>query len=184
MNNENVEEVLWWKNCTVCDPRFRDSMKKLFNCFPTSVRDFKTDKGMCPECKQKEREQREKENHASWLFWNRETIKKYFTDNPPYKNQELIIRDTSGCYEITYALVTVIVPERGRQKRIVVEGYSNGYSGLSFYRSGQNCHAPRGQVQLLPYHEIIGQRIKDSGGNTIQLSSQGIVDLLGEYYPS
>lgn len=172
-NNELIVE--WRKVCNCCNSQFIDKMTKPF---PMRVRDFKVSYGICKECRKKRKEGLKKNREAANLYWTFDRVKKFFEDNPPYLGQELLIYDSSHNTN-TYAIVTVKVPSDGRQKRIVVEGYDNGYSGQSFYRSGKNCWAPKGQVKLLPYHREIGELIKKSPRGELCISSKEIFDLIG-----
>jgi len=171
--------IMYMKDCTECGCHFEDSMKSMFGKFPVPVKVFKVNKGICPECKTKNNLQREKLYSARDLNWTHETVKKHFEGNPPVIGQELIVLDTSGRLN-TYALVTVKNPEHTKQKRIVIESYTNGYSGQSFYRSGKNCFAPKSQVTLLPYNQIIGEMIKKGNGQEIILSLEEVARLVGE----
>lgn len=143
-------------------------MSTLLGRFPVPVRDFKVTSGLCPECKREDDARWNKLRAACLLNWTPEAVREHFLEYPPEKGQELIVYDSSWNSN-TYALVTVEVPEHTRQKRIVIASYSNGYNGQSFYRTGQNCYAPTGQVRLLPYHKEIGARIKANAGHEIRL---------------
>jgi len=154
-------------------------MTSLAGIFPIAVREFKVDAGICPKCRAKMNKRFEELRAVTSLYWTEETTKDYFTDNPPVRGQELLIHDTSG-WGHTYALVTVDVPSHTNQKRIVISGYTNGYSGRSFYRSGKNCYAPKGQVTLLPYNAIIGDLIKKGNGRQIHLQPEEVERLLGK----
>jgi len=167
------------KDCTGCGCRFQDSMKSMFGTFPVPVKAWKVNKGVCPECKTKINLQKEKMYSARDLNWTHETVRKYFIKNPPFIGQELIVLDTSGRLN-TYALVTVKNPEHTNQKRIVIESYTNGYSGQVFHRSGKNCFAPTGQVTLLPYNQIIGEIIKKGNGREVILSLEEVAGLIGK----
>jgi|GEM_PF-3978357 len=169
--------ITYMKDCTGCGCHFEDSMKSMFGIFPIQVKVFKVNNGVCPECKTKNNLQREKLYLARDLGWTHETVRKHFEDNPLVIGQELIVLDTSGRLN-TYALVTVKNPEHTKQKRIVIESYSNGYSGQSFYRSGKNCFAPKGQVILLPYNQTIGKLIKNGNGQEIILSIDEVAGLV------
>jgi len=177
--SKKSETITRWKKCRDCGCRFKDSMTSFLGIFPVRISDFKTDNGQCPECRKKEQLRYEKLFFARDLHWTFESVKDYFTENPPYLDQELIVLDTSHRMN-TYALVKVINPEHTKQKRIVIKGHSNGYSGMSFYRSGKNCFSPTGQVRLLPYHSKIGALIKEGKINEIQLSLEEIIILVGE----
>jgi hypothetical protein len=170
--------ITWDKDCTGCSCRFTDSMSTFVGKFPRPMQSFKVPAGVCPECNKAEKARWEKLIAARDLHWTRESVKEYFTQNPPVTGQELIILDTSWRTN-TYALVTVENPEHTRQKRIVIKHHSNGYNGQSFYRSGQNCFAPTGQVQLLPYHPVIGELIKKGNGQEVSLTLEEVALLLG-----
>ena len=174
--------VTWRKSCTDCGCRFNDSMTKFMGRFPIRVKDFKKDTGQCPECSEKQQLHHEKLFFARNLHWTFDSVKEFFTNNPPQIGQELLVLDTS-CNINTYALVTVTNSEYTKQKRIVIDGYTNGYSGQSFYRSGKNCFSPKGQVRLLPYNSKIGALIQEGGGREIQLESEKVMALMGEVEP-
>lgn len=174
MNDSVVE---WNKTCSTCNSRFVDRMSKPFR---KRVRDFKVSHGTCKECREKRNAEFAKQSEAANLYWTFDTVKEYFENHPPFEGQQLLIHDTSWNGSNTYALVTVKVASSGKQKRIIVENYTNGYSGKSFYRSGKNCWAPTGQVRLLPYHPTIGSLIQNNSRNEISLSSKEIYDLIGE----
>jgi hypothetical protein len=91
----------------------------------------------------------------------------------------MLILDTSYGLN-TYVLVTVEVPEHTKQKRIVIYSHTNGYSGQSFHRSGQNCFSPKGQVRLLPYHSVIGELIKKGNGRDLLLTLEEVAAIAGE----
>ncbi|HDT5890042.1 hypothetical protein [Aeromonas dhakensis] len=174
INNDAVVE--WRKICSHCQSEFVD---KMFRPFHMRVRDFKEAPGTCKQCYKKRSEELKKLRDAAGLYWTFDSVKEYFEDNPPYEGQELLIFDTSWNTN-TYAIVTVKVASSGRQKRIIVESYSNGYSGQSFYRSGKNCWAPTGQVKLLPYNEIIGALAKKAPMGELRLRSEEVFELIGE----
>ena len=175
---KNGETISWRKTCNDCGRVFVDSMTTLAGKFPMRARDFKADTGQCPECKEGRELELEKTLLATTLNWTPDEIKAHLLTYPPYKDQELIVHDASAGMN-TYALVKVVNPEHTKQKRIVIEGYTNEYSGMSFYRNGVNCYAPKGQVRLLPYNETIGNLIKKEITNWITLSNKEIVDLVG-----
>ena len=183
MNQKADSKVEWWKTCAGCGSRFKDSMSKFFGRFPIPVRVFKQQSGECCDCKEKRDIHYKTLFFARDLHWDYESVKEYFTENPPYKGQELLILDTS--YNVnTYALVTVEKPEHTRQKRIVISCYTNGYSGQSFYRSGKNCFSPKGQVRLFPYNKKIGDMIKKSGSSELIISSEDVLKIIGRKLPN
>jgi hypothetical protein len=144
--------------------------------FYMKVRDFKDSPETCNDCNEKSKQRLIKYRAAAGLNWSFDTVKEYFENNPPSEGQELLIHDT-GHNINTYALVTVKVASSGKQKRIIIEGYTNGYSGESFYRSGKNCFAPKGQARLLPHNSQIILLIKNVNGNEIRLSSEEVYEL-------
>ena len=174
------EKIMRWKKrCTFCTKNFTDEQTSLMGSFIVPARLFKTDTGICPSCQEKLNKKIKENQSIACLYWTFDSVKEYFVDNPPYEGQELLIHDTSGNMN-TYALVKVVNPESGKQKRIVVENYSNGYSGKSFYRTGKNCFAPTGQVRLLPYNARIGELIKASGRKSIILKVEQVKELIGK----
>lgn len=176
MQNNSVVE--WRKTCSQCKSEFVD---KMFKPFYMKVRDFKAASGTCMECHNRRHEKFKKLRDAAGLYWTFDSVKEYFEENPPYEGQELLIHDTSGNTN-TYAIVTVKVASSGRQKRIIIDSYSNGYSGQSFYRSGKNCWAPTGQVKLLPYNEAIGVLVKQEPRGELSISSEKVIKHIGEKY--
>ncbi|HHP0467536.1 TPA: hypothetical protein ACRZZI_005217, partial [Vibrio harveyi] len=174
LKNDSVVE--WRKTCSYCHTKFIARMTKPF---PIRVSDFKVSHGTCSDCREKQQEEFRKHRNAAFLHWSFDSVKEYFEDNPPYLGQELLVHDTSW-HTNTYAVVTVKVPAHTKQKRIVVESYTNGYSGQSFYRSGKNCFSPKGQVRLLPYNDKIGSLAKQAPRNEVQLSSKEVFDIIGE----
>ncbi len=179
-NNDSI--VTWRKTCDMCETKFEDTMTKMFGRFPCRVSDFKVDFGTCKSCREDRKTRYAKLFYARDLHWTLESVKEHFESNPPYKGQELLVLDTSGNLN-TYALVSVEVAQHGKQKRIVIDGYTNGYSGQSFYRSGKNCFAPKGQVRLLPYNDVIGGLIKSDGKHSLHLELEKIMGLVGEKTP-
>lgn len=171
--------ITWDKRCTDCGHRYTDSMTSLMGVFPVAVRAFKVPTGLCPECQKAADLHYEKLRSARDLHWTFDSVKEHFTKNPPVKGQELIVLDTSWGMN-TYTLVTVESPAHTKQKRIVIQSYSNGYSGQSFYRSGKNCFSPKGRVRLLPYHSVIGDLVKKSVRKTILLTMEEVFALVGE----
>ena len=172
-----IDSVIEWnKTCFKCKCHFVDRMSKPFSM---KVRDFKDLPATCNDCDKKVRLRLIEHQNAAGLNWTFDTVKEYFLNNPPYEGQELLIHDT-GYHINTYALVNVKVASSGKQKRIIIEGYTNGYSGESFYRTGQNCFAPKGQAKLLPYHSKIGTLIKNVNDNKVMLSSEKVYELISQ----
>lgn len=179
VTTKDESTITWTKNCTDCGCRYKASMSTLMGRFPIPVSVFKANVGQCPECREKQKVQLEKLNSARNLHWTYDLVKKHFTANPPSKGQELLVLDTSWNTN-TYALVTVANPEHTKQKRIVIDYHTNGYSGQSFYRSGKNCFSPKGQVRLLPYNTVIGDLIKKGDNKEIRLEPKEILNLVGK----
>lgn len=173
MNDSVIE---WDKICCTCNCRFVARMSKPFFM---KVREFKDSPGTCNDCHEEIKLKFIKHREAAGLNWSFDTVKEYFENNPPYEGQELLVHDT-GYNMNTYALVTVKVASSGKQKRIITEGYTNGHSGESFYRSGKNCFAPKGQARLLPYNSKIVSLIKNGNRNEINLSSEKAYELINQ----
>jgi hypothetical protein len=152
-------------------------MRKFLGQFPIRVKDFKVEFGTCPDCVQKRNARFEALRIAASLNWTSEKITDYFKKNPPQINQEVLLHDTTG-HANTYILAKITDPSHTKQKRIVIDGYSNGWSGSSFYRSGKNCYAPKGQVYLLPYNQIVGDLIEKGNGKSIDINPEDLLSLL------
>ena len=80
-----------------------------------------------------------------------EMTKAYYTNNPPKVGDKVVVLKTashSEMYPPEHYEIEAIT-DRGR---IVVdhEDAQYGLSGKSFYKSGQNCMKPKGQIWLIP----------------------------------
>ena len=90
-----------------------------------------------------------KERKRDPLFgYEGEALKKYIEEKPLTIGDQMLIYGSQGMMH-SYTLVVVDAVDSGRQKRVVVSK-SAPWGGRSFYRSGINCYAPRGQSRLLP----------------------------------
>lgn len=78
-----------------------------------------------------------------------EMTKAYYQENPPKVGDKVVIIATASHSEMWPPEHCVIeaITDRGR---IVVEHEEIWGSGKSFYKSGQNCMKPKGQVWLIP----------------------------------
>ena len=78
-----------------------------------------------------------------------EMTKAYYQDNPPKVGDKVVIIATASHIDMWPPQHCVIeaITDRGR---IVVEHEEHWGSGKSFYKSGQNCMKPKGQVWLVP----------------------------------
>ena len=78
-----------------------------------------------------------------------EMTKAYYQDNPPKVGDKVVIIATASHIDMWPPQHCVIeaITDRGR---IVVEHEEHWGSGKSFYKSGQNCMKPKGQVWLIP----------------------------------
>lgn len=174
---QDGKTIFLWKVCCKCGKKFKDEMHQVLGIFPMKVVDFKLKIGICKDCQEGEREYYNKLKLAVNLNWSEEGLKQYFLDNPPFVGQELIVFDASYNNN-TYALVKVSSPSHTKQKRIVIESYSNGYSGQSFYRNGKNCYSPKGKVKLLPYNAKIADLIEQNGGKEVSLPSHEVLRII------
>lgn len=154
---KNERTIKWWKTCDVCNEKFEDQMSTFLGSFPIPVALFKSMKTLCTNCKEKQRSIDAKNARAICLNHNFEDTKNHFLEFPAYEGQSLIVLDTKG-HTYEHILVQVINPCYTKQKRIVVD-YVDGFSGNSYYRTGQSCLAPKGQCSLLPFNDKVAARI-------------------------
>jgi len=80
-----------------------------------------------------------------------EMTKAYYTENPPSVGDEVVILKTASHREM-YPPEFYHIEAITNRGRIVVEheDAKYGLSGKSFYKSGQNCMKPKGQIWLIP----------------------------------
>ena len=82
------------------------------------------------------------------LGFEGDSLKEYIVSKPVQVGDEMILYGGHGHFK-KYELVTVEAVDVGRQKRIIISKPCP-WGGKSFYRSGINCFAPKGQSHLLP----------------------------------
>lgn len=78
-----------------------------------------------------------------------ERTKAYYEENPPKVGDRVVIVTTRSRLPTQFEECTIkAITER---KRIVVDHEEDDlWAGKSFYRTGQNCKAPKGQTWLIP----------------------------------
>lgn len=90
--------------------------------------------------------------HNEWIHRNMfddfKKTKQYFTENPPEIGDPVIVLCTSSGAHLWTPTVTVISDITNRKRLIV--NHDHFYAGKSFYQTGQNCYAPKGQCWLIP----------------------------------
>ena len=74
--------------------------------------------------------------------------KEYYEAHPPAAGDTVVVLHTWGG-KMCKPHVTSIEAITSR-KRLVVDHYHQGWAGKSFWRTGQNCYAPKGQCWLVP----------------------------------
>jgi len=74
--------------------------------------------------------------------------KKYYEAHPPAEGDTVVVLHTWGG-QMCKPHVTSIEAITTR-KRLVVDHAHYGWAGKSFWRTGQNCYAPKGQCWLVP----------------------------------
>lgn len=97
------------------------------------------------------------DREEDWVYKSRDRLqdfadtRKYYRENPPKLADAVVVLSTQYSHGLDKPDVTSIeaITERGRI--VVNHCYASlGYAGKSFYDSGQNCKAPKGQVWLVP----------------------------------
>lgn len=80
-----------------------------------------------------------------------EMTKAYYTENPPEVGDKVVVLKTASHSEM-YPPEHYEIEAITNRGRIVVdhEDAKYGLSGKSFYKSGQNCMKPKGQIWLIP----------------------------------
>lgn len=91
------------------------------------------------------------------LNFTDELVKEHFDQHPPYAGQILILSMQQHNMN-RYRLVKVVNPASGRQKRIIIDK-GDSFGGASYYRSGKSGFAPKGQTKLLPFVEVVAERL-------------------------
>lgn len=93
-----------------------------------------------------------------WLDWvykmrdkwsDLDATREYHEQHPPQVGDLVVVLHTASHYEMQKPHVTRIkaMTDRGR---IVVDHDHEAWAGKSFWKSGQNCKAPKGQCWLVP----------------------------------
>jgi len=75
--------------------------------------------------------------------------KAFYEQYPPQVGDLVVVLHTASGHEMLRPDVKPITAIT-KQKRIVVDHIHEGWAGKSFWRTGQNCMAPRGQCWLVP----------------------------------
>lgn len=164
------------KVCKTCETPFVATMD--YNeplGWPTSPSAFKKRRMNCPDCRIAEAQARQQRLDNERLKWTFETVKKYFADNPPQVGDPLILANLQF-HQSEYQRVYVEKPEHTKQRRIIVD-QPGTVGGLTFYRSGQSCFAPKGQTRLLPDHPVMAQ-LFDRFGSRIVLDDQALAAVM------
>lgn len=78
-----------------------------------------------------------------------EATKAFYDEYPPEVGDLVVVLHTASGYQMLRPDVKPIIAIT-KQKRLVVEHIHELYAGKSFWRTGQNCKAPRGQCWLVP----------------------------------
>ena len=98
------------------------------------------------------------EGGDDWLNWSykmrdkeadMEATREYHKNNPPKVGDIVVVLHTASHNTMMKPHITKIVAitDRGR---IVVDHDHEAWAGKSFWKSGQNCKAPKGQCWLVP----------------------------------
>jgi len=90
-----------------------------------------------------------------------DAMKEYLEQNPPQPGDRLLVYGSQGSMH-SYDLVTVVAGSSGKQRRVVVDKAA-GWGGTSWYRSGKNCWAPKGQSRLIPLIPWIMDHLGEDG---------------------
>ena len=78
-----------------------------------------------------------------------EKTKAFFDEYPPEVGDLVVVLHTASGYRMLRPDVKPIIAIT-KQKRLVVHHIHEAWAGKSFWRTGQNCKAPRGQCWLVP----------------------------------
>ena len=78
-----------------------------------------------------------------------EKTKAFYDQYPPKVGDLVVVLHTAAGHQMLRPDVKPIIAIT-KQKRLVVEHIHELYAGKSFWRTGQNCKAPRGQCWLVP----------------------------------
>jgi hypothetical protein len=80
---------------------------------------------------------------------DKEKTKAFFDEYPPEVGDLVVVLHTASGYRMMRPDVKPIIAIT-KQKRLVVDHIHEGWAGKAFWRTGQNCKAPRGQCWLVP----------------------------------
>ena len=78
-----------------------------------------------------------------------EVTKAFYDEYPPEVGDLVVVLHTASGYRMLRPDVKPIIAIT-KQKRLVVDHIHEAWAGKSFWRTGQNCKAPRGQCWLVP----------------------------------
>ena len=98
---------------------------------------------------------RDEDKQEDWYYKyrnleeDRKNTKEYYTQNPPKEGDLVVVLSTQFTHRVDKPEILPIKAIT-KQKRIVVNHSFIYYAGRSFWRTGQNCYAPKGQVHLVP----------------------------------
>jgi len=98
---------------------------------------------------------RPEDSSTGWVYKMRnkdddlDATRKYHEKHPPKVGDLVVVLHTASHYRMQKPHVTTIkaITDRGR---IVVDHNHEAWSGKAFWKSGQNCKAPKGQCWLVP----------------------------------
>lgn len=98
---------------------------------------------------------REEDSRFDWVYQRRDKhddmdmTRAYYEDSPPQVGDLVVVLHTYSHIDMDKPHVTTIdaITNRGR---LVVNHMHEGWAGKSFWKSGQNCKAPKGQCWLVP----------------------------------
>lgn len=95
----------------------------------------------------------DKQGHWYYKYRNleedRKNTKEYYTQNPPKEGDLVVVLSTQFTHRVDKPEILPIKAIT-KQKRLVVNHSFTSYAGRSFWMTGQNCYAPKGQVHLVP----------------------------------
>ena len=164
------------KHCKTCGKPFTATLKYLHPVgWPSSPSAFRSRRDNCPSCKQQEEEARRTRLMNERLQWTFETVKKHFADNPPKEGDPLIVANLQF-HQSEYQRVYVTNPSHTKQRRLIVDKPGT-VGGLTFYRSGQSCFAPKGNTSLLPDHPVMA-KLFECFGDRIVLDDKALAAVM------
>lgn len=102
------------------------------------------------------------------LGWTDASTKQYILDKPLQKGDLMLIVNTQAGF-LDYVLAQVMEPALGRQKRVNLS-HGASFGGNTFFRSGKNCWAPKGQSRMIPPDNRVLTHI-NSVGDSLHINS-------------